>query len=123
VIVEVDAANRSTTRTPPNGAWGIVCRARDNQNLYALAISQDGTAIIAKAKNGQLTALAQGHYINSDTSTNHIRGDCVEDTLTLYVDGEKIIEARDSDHKSGRVGLTVDPQLNVSFDNFSVSKP
>jgi hypothetical protein len=36
-----------------------------------------------------------------------IRGDCVGDKLTLYVDGQKALEAEDSELETGKIGLFV----------------
>jgi hypothetical protein len=58
---------------------------------------------------------------------NHIRGECVGNTLTLYVNGQVVLEAKDAEYGSGRVGLFVRdfgfaPGTNGSFDNIVVSE-
>ena len=42
-----------------------------------------------------------------------IRGDCVGDKLTLYVDGQKALEAEDSEFESGKIGLIVHNAQNM----------
>lgn len=60
-------------------------------------------------------------------AVNRIRGDCVGSTLTLYANGQKLVEASDAELDSGNVGLYVKnlamqpPATDVLFDNFSVS--
>jgi hypothetical protein len=56
---------------------------------------------------------------------NHLRADCSGDTLTFYVNGEKLLEKKDTAFKTGGVGLVVTTQpksdsLDVRFDNFFV---
>jgi hypothetical protein len=72
-------------------------------------------------------AAAGSDKILKGDATNHIRADCVGDTLTLYVNGEKLAEAKDSDFTSGDVGLmagTFDQVgVDIRFDNFVVSRP
>jgi hypothetical protein len=43
----------------------------------------------------------------------YIRGDCVGDKLTLYVDGQKALEAEDSEFESGKIGLIVHNAQNM----------
>ena len=42
-----------------------------------------------------------------------IRGDCVGDKLTLYVDGQKALEAEDSEFETGKIGLIVHNAQNT----------
>ncbi len=44
-------------------------------------------------------------------------------TLTLYINDEKLLEAEDTEFASGKFGLMVDSEGDVSFDNFSASRP
>ena len=65
--------------------------------------------------------------IKTGAAVNHLRADCNGDTLTFYINGFKIAEARDSTLTHGDVGLlagTFDqPGVDVIFDNFVVMKP
>jgi hypothetical protein len=47
----------------------------------------------------------------------------VGDTLTLYVDGAKILEVQDSSHKAGMPGVNVYGKANAGFKNIRVMIP
>lgn len=58
---------------------------------------------------------------------NHIRDGSVGNALTLHVNGQLVLEAKDAEYGSGKVGLFVSdfglsPGTHVSFDNFVVSE-
>ena len=129
VIVEVDA---TITEPPGDRAWwGVVCRALNPHNLYRMGISNDGSTYISMLKDGNVTDLAAGgpsDVVRTGIATNHIRGECVGGNLTLYVNGQKLLEAKDTVFVSGYVGLSLatwedEPGTNVMFDNFLVSSP
>lgn len=122
--VEVDAT-RIDDDTGESGSWGVICRASSTiQNLYFLGILNDGTPYIAKFREGEEPSiLAVGtptDAVNEGISVNHIRGDCVENKLILYVNDQKLLEAEDAEFASGGVGLSVE-HADISFDNFLVS--
>jgi len=65
--------------------------------------------------------------INLGAATNHLRADCIGNTLTLYVNGSQGASATDSSVSGGDVGLVartfeVDG-TDIMFDNFVVYKP
>jgi hypothetical protein len=129
VQIEVDA--RLIGKETDND-YGVICRYQDQGNFYMLVISSDGYFGIAKMKDGaysmigadQLqysTAIAQGN------STNHLRADCVGQTLTLYANDQKLMQATDDEYLSGDVGLLAGAydrgDVDILFDNFVVKKP
>jgi hypothetical protein len=65
--------------------------------------------------------------VKQGDATNHLRGDCVGSTLTLYVNGQQVASVTDTSFTSGDIGLTVgtfdDPNAAVTFDNFVVNEP
>jgi len=70
----------------------------------------------------------RSEVIGRNVVSPHIRGDCVGNTLTLYVNDHKVMEAEDSEFRSGDAGLLVnssDPEVRaeVLCDNFIVKKP
>jgi hypothetical protein len=124
--IEVDATRTGDDSGEP-ASWGVICRESKSrkENAYSLGILNNGSPFIAKLKNGEASILAvdaPADAINKDTSTNHIRGDCIGSKLTLYVNDQELLEAEDTEFASGRVGLTVE-STDISFDNFLVSKP
>ena len=118
---------------PANGVFGILCRADANeqtvQKTYAFAIRADGVyAILKRTSPTFWDAIAYGKEskaIKPGNAVNHLRADCSGDTLTFYVNGEKLLEKTDTSFKTGQVGLAVTSQpksepMDVRFDNFVV---
>lgn len=129
VSVEVDATKSSG---PENNGFGVICRFVDNDNFYYFMVSSDGFQVIGKYEGGEnkyLTAeqMQPTAAINAGSSGNHLRGDCVGSTLTLYANGQQISSITDTSFTSGDVGLIVgtfdDPNVGVTFDNFTVYQP
>ena len=128
VSLEVDA---SQTAGPQDGYYGLVCRHQDEDNYYSLAISSNGTFGIAKMENGEFEFLqegtAQAGMINTGRETNRVRADCIGDSLSLYANGNKLLEVQDDDFNSGAIGLVagtrLTPGVDVRYDNFAVSRP
>ncbi len=119
-----------------NGAtdteYGIICRYKDVKNFYVGLISADGYYAIIKNKNGKFELVGMDYMqdspkINLGLSTNQLQFDCIDDTLTLYANGEILAEVKDSDFPNGDVGLiasTYDtPGAEILFDNFRVYRP
>lgn len=118
---------------PANGVFGILCRAEANQQTveraYVFAIRADGFyAILKRTSPTFWDAIAYGKEskaIKPGNAVNHLRADCSGATLTLYVNGEKLLEKTDTAFKTGQVGLAVTSQpksdpVDVRFDNFVV---
>jgi hypothetical protein len=128
--VEVDARLASG---PSNGVFGILCRAEANEQTvskaYVFAIRGDGFyAILKRTSPTFWDAIAYGKEskaIKQGNVSNHLRADCSGNTLTFYVNGEKVLEKTDTAFKAGSVGMAVTTQpksepLDVRFDNFVV---
>jgi hypothetical protein len=129
VRVEADATRMAG---PAENLFGLICRSRDADNFYLFIISSDGYYALGKIKNGALSLLGQEMMAHSTTiiqgdSPNHLRFDCVGQTLTGYVNGQAVAITNDADFPSGDAGLiagTFDqPGVDVAFDNFVVTKP
>jgi hypothetical protein len=130
VRVEVDATKQDGS---DNDTFGIICRASDSKHFYIFLIASDGSYRIVRYKPddndeslgssapGSTAAILQGK------ATNHIRADCVGNTLTLYVNSQKLLEVQDAEFKEGQVGLAVfaarQKGADILFDNFIVMKP
>lgn len=129
VIVEVDATKNGG---PDQNDFGVICRYTDTDNFYYFQVTSDGLAVIGKVTGGDQTKISGDDFesssaVNTGSATNHIRGDCVGSTLTLYVNGTQVTSATDSDHTSGNAGLmagTFDTiGTDILFDNFVVRQP
>ena len=129
VSVEVDAVKSGG---PDNNGFGIVCRYVDNDNFYYLMVSSDGYQVIGKYEGGENKYLSSDKMqptaaVNSGTIGNHLRGDCVGSTLTLFANGQQLSSVTDTSFTSGDVGLIVgtfdEPNVSLSFDNFVANQP
>jgi len=130
VSIEVDVLKSDAVQHD----MGIICRYQDSDNFYYLLVSSDGYFAIGKFKNGSeeligTTEMRQDNdgVIHTGAADNHLRADCVGDTLTLYANGSKLFQAQDSDFTKGNVGLIAgsydDTPVSIYFDNFIVAKP
>ena len=96
-----------------------------------VVISPDGTAAIAKSENNEFEFLQQGSapagVINSGDAANRVRADCLGDTLSLYANGQQIVQVTDDDFESGWIGLIAgtrdEPDFSALFDNLTVLQP
>jgi len=131
VRIEVDATK---VGGPDDNAFGVICRYQDSNNFYKLYITSDGYAGIIKEANGNPTVIssADGKLqpvkgINQGALTNHIRADCIGDTLNLYANTTQVATATDSSFQGGDVGLvaaTYDTGgTDILFKNFYVYAP
>jgi hypothetical protein len=115
---------------PDENRMGLMCRYQ-NGNHYFFIISNDGYYAIGKFINGQTTLLGQDamspHAMIEPNMINHLRADCVGDTLKFYVNFSEIAGAQDGDLKSGDVGVLAgsfsQPGVDVSFDHFVALQP
>lgn len=118
---------------PADSRMGVICRLTDDQNFYFFAMSADGFYGIGKMKDGQVFiltgdgAMLPTESIHVGNVPNQVRGDCVGNTLTLYVNDQRVASATDGDFSVGDVGLFAgtfaQPGADVYFDNFFVIKP
>lgn len=127
--LEVDATR---TAGPESGYYGLVCRFnQEERNYYALVISPDGTYAIAKSEDNEFEFLQQGSaptgVIDSGEASNRVRADCLGDTLTLYANGQQLVQVIDDDFESGWIGLIAgtrdEPKFSALFDNLVIFRP
>jgi hypothetical protein len=128
-IIEVDAIKVGGER---DNRFGIVCRVLSPTDFYTLMISSDGFYGIGKVKEGQFEligarAMQPSSAILQGSAINHLRADCIGETLALFVNGQKVAEERDAEFTFGDVGLLAgsyeNPGVDIRFDNFVVTKP
>lgn len=129
VRLEVEAIKIGGDR---NNRFGLVCRMVDPAHYYVFLISSDGYYGIGKIQANQARLLGSDSLLPSDkippgSAYLRLRAECVQDSLALYVNGEKIYQVRDSEYPHGDVGLTAGAYTSagtqILFDNFSVAKP
>jgi hypothetical protein len=129
VQLEVDAVRLGG---PVSGGFGLICRYQDPSNFYFFIITSDGYFAIGKTKNANATLVGQGMLaysaaISKDSGPNHLRFDCIGNTLAGYANNQPMAIARDSDFANGDAGLIIgafsEGGVEISFDNFKVIKP
>jgi len=129
VQIDVDALKVGGDR---DNRFGIICRAVDSNHFYTFIISSDGYFGIGRisGKDYELVgmeALERSSAIRMGSELNHIRVDCIGSKLSLYINGQKIIEVEDTELSSGDVGLIAGtyetPGTDIRFDNFIVYEP
>lgn len=127
--VEVDATK---VGGPDDNDFGIICRYQDTDNYYYFIISSDGYYGIGKVVDGEynligMDSMPPSEAINQGADTNHLRADCIGNTLTLYVNGEELDSKEDNEFTSGDVGLLAgtytESGTDIHFDDFYVYKP
>ncbi|GAB4454589.1 MAG: hypothetical protein Kow0070_01330 [Anaerolineales bacterium] len=115
---------------PMENRAGLICRYQ-NGNYYFFVISNDGYYAIGKFTNGQAILVGQEMMVASDAirgeGVNHLRADCVGDTLTFYVNETQVASTQDPDFSTGGVGVLAgsfdEPGVDVLFQNFVVLQP
>lgn len=130
IHIEVTANNNSTDAA---GAFGIICNLQITNTSYYFAITGAGEYAIGKYTFAGDTLLtndgkwAESSKIAPDAASYRIGADCGNNTLTLYIDGQKIDSVSDSTYTSGNAGLFAwsGEELDgtdVTFDDFVVTK-
>jgi hypothetical protein len=128
-IIEADV---NMVEPGKDGTVGLICRYQDSSNLYDFSIRSDGTYMIGKFVDGSYEWLLDdwtpSEYLKvGEPASYHLRVACVEDTLSLSVDGHPLATVTDSSFRKGDVGVSAgtfdDPLLLATFDNFIVMRP
>ncbi|MBN1449884.1 MAG: hypothetical protein JW963_02630 [Anaerolineales bacterium] len=128
VRLEVDVAKLSG---PDENRIGLLCRFVEG-NYYFFMVSSDGYYTIGKYIGGNAIQLGQSEMqynesIHTGLAVNHLRADCVGNSLTFYVNGNPVAQTQDADFPAGDVGLLAgtfsQPGVDVIFDNFVVLQP
>ena len=132
VSVEVDAAKLPG---PDDNDFGLICRyniLKGNYNFYYFLISSDGYAGIGRMKDGDRQLISGDEMqstgvIKQGAATNHIRADCIGNSLTLYVNDVQVATVNDISFSEGDVGLMAGayevPGVDILFENYIVFKP
>jgi hypothetical protein len=126
--IEVDSGKLAG---PDENRIGLVCRF-NGSDYYFFLISSDGFYGIGVFTGGKGVLLGQSEMqasqnIKVGLAVNHLRADCIGNTLTFYVNGLQVAQAQDATLTKGDVGLLAGtfgtPGVDVVFDNFVVLQP
>ena len=128
------AADLKYVAGPDDGIFSVSCRVKNGAGFYSFEFSPNGWYGIEKytisGNNSNADALAEGTIDTSGfdkTALYHLRGDCVGDTLTLYMNGQPVAQATDTSFTSGSIGLGAklgpsgDLGVDVLFSNYTVT--
>ncbi len=115
---------------PDENRAGLICRYQ-NGDYYFFIVSSDGFYTVGKFIGGQILLLGQEQMQASElilpNSMNHLRADCIGNTLTFYVNFSQVASVQDSDFANGDVGVLAgsftQPGVDVLFQNFVVIQP
>jgi hypothetical protein len=128
VRMEVDAGKLGG---PDENRIGLICRFTGD-DYYFFLITSDGFYGVGSYTGGQAALLGQSEMqknsnIKTGLAVNHLRADCMGDTLTFYVNGFQVSSVKDTALKTGDIGLLAgtfaQSGVDVIFDNFVVLKP
>lgn len=110
-------------------AYGLICRYQDPANFYFFTITSDGFYGVSKFRAGgellvEMQSMRASPAIRQGAASNHLRADCVGESLSFYVNGQLLASVQDADFARGDVGLIVNtlsgPAGEIHFDNLSV---
>ena len=141
IATEIWEPNREKTElTLVNGHYGSFEEFK--QESYAMNFKYDeglpGKAwsqkypIILKSFEGEALVIGADDFQESDLikqgmKENHLRAECVDNRLALYVNGELLIETYDSDIPEGDIGFIVGTvsaeTTEILFDNIEIYEP
>lgn len=115
---------------PDENRAGLMCRYQ-NGDYYFFIISSDGFYAIGKFIGGNTLLLDQTEMRSTEfikvNEPNHLRADCIGNTLSFYVNFNEVAVVQDSDFPSGDVGVLAgafsQPGVDVLFDDFVVIQP
>ncbi|MGQ9710844.1 MAG: hypothetical protein ACUVXE_10305 [Anaerolineae bacterium] len=130
LVIDVDATSVSGPANN-NNDYGVICRTdQENGVGYYMLISSDGYYAIVKATDAGfewLVDFTESDAIRQGNATNHIRAVCNGRKLSLYVNGQLLGEAEDSEFSSGDIALTAtsyeSEAAEIWFDNLTVTAP
>ena len=115
---------------PDENRAGLMCRYQ-NGDYYFFIISSDGFYAVGKYIGGNILLLGQNEMQPSELikkgDVNHLRADCIGNTLSFFVNFNEVTAVQDTDFPSGDVGLVAgafsEPGVDVLFDHFVVIQP
>ncbi len=131
VIIDVDARKSSGQDV---NYYGVLCHYQNPDNYYMFMLTSDGYSGIIMNRAGVVSLISPGGNflkmkgIKTGTASNHIRAQCVGETLTLFANGTQVSLAYDDSITGGDVGLVARSSRFIGgavilFDNFRVTKP
>lgn len=100
---------------PMDGYYGVTCRHEDEDNYYALVISNNGQVGIGRMLEGEFEFIQEASApegVIKAEGDNRLTADCIDNTLTLYANNIKVLEIQDDVFTTGVYGLVTGTRLN-----------
>jgi S1-C subfamily serine protease len=126
VVITVDVR---AERSDGTGDFGVLCRYQDEDNFYALEVSEDGYFAIWKAEAGEFSDLVEWSFSNDIPIQEAVtvKAACIGDQLSLAIGDVLLAAVSDGTHAYGDVGLIAGTweqgDLVIGFDNYMVRAP
>ncbi len=119
---------------PSDGFYGVMCRWSDEgENYYSFVVGDNGYYGIGMMLDNEFEWLEEGTdqsgIINTGSgAVNRVTGECIDEQLTLFVNGEEIADVLDDTHSSGDIGLVAGNKysgvgMDAAFDNLVLIRP
>lgn len=104
---------------------GLIWRCQDENNYYICRINPlEGNFRVYKVADGKRKQLESTKLETVSGKWYEVRATMLADRIACYVDGKKLLEAKDDTFKdAGMVGLWTKADASSSFDNLAVTLP
>lgn len=104
---------------------GLIWRAKNGDNYYTCRINPlEPNYRVYKVENGKRTQLQTAEAKTETGKWYALRVVMVDDHITCYLDGKKVLEVKDDTFKTeGMIGLWTKADASSSFDNLLILKP
>lgn len=119
VVLQADAEKVTAAESD---SYGLICRYIDVDNYIQAEVSHNGWVAIRKIVNGEEMRLMERRLMGISEAKNTFTFACVDDLLTVFVNGNQVTIARDPSPVSGDIGMVVgrfsDSPSKVAFSHF-----
>jgi hypothetical protein len=121
-IVQVAATATSFAAGSGSRWFGAVARYVDANNFYYVTVRNDNTISLRKLMNGNIQVLDNAPFTVATGTTYTLRLEAIGSSLRAYVNGNLVLEAKDSSHASGKYGLAT-YKTAARFDDLVAWQP
>ena len=114
ISVEADAAVLG------GDSAGLLLRGQGCRRYYFLGFSGENRVCIARWDSGERTELASAAFPWKHGTVYHMAAEAVGDTLSLQIDGTRLLEVRDGRFACGMFGPAHDAAAESRWQNFRI---